>query len=167
MELDSTNVTTPETGVGGVGGGGNNAPSISTLLTSLQAWQNKIDQLLSSLDQHLATLNANSINQTKKQLQHEEKVREMVFEVAMSKAGGGGGKGKSKDTNVIHGTTAPAGWGGTSSGDKGGSAGAGAGGAAGDMEVDLPGAGSAAGVTRGAMSPGGGPGQRTRKRGRM
>ncbi|GAA6011125.1 hypothetical protein JCM11491_006735 [Sporobolomyces phaffii] len=127
------------------------APSISTLLSSLEAWQRKIDSLLASLDSHLATLHANAVNQTQKSLEHEQKVRDMVKEVAGAKAAKGKGGAAAKDAAVSGGL--PAGWGTTSAV------------AGGEMEVDSPLA--AGGVTRNAISPGGGVGQRAKKRGRV
>lgn len=149
MELDSNNVN---------GKTISTAPSIGTLLNSLQEWQTKIDGLLNSLDQHLATLNANSVNQSKKSLEHEQRVKEMVVSVA---AGSKGGKSRTSAV-VTRGESSAGGGGGATSGPSAGLA------DDGEMDVDqfLP--APAAGTTRSAMSPGGSTaGQRQRKRGRI
>ncbi|GAA6061965.1 hypothetical protein JCM10212_005209 [Sporobolomyces blumeae] len=153
MQLDSadpsttasTRATTPASEHGA------NAPSVSSLLASLKAWQARIDGLLQSLDQHVGKLVADSVNVQKKSLEHEAKVKEMVFEIR-DKSQGGGRRGG--------GGTVPVGGGG------------------GEMDVDAPiegtgrslrGAAShGPGGTGGAGAAGGSPaGHRARKRGRM
>lgn len=140
-------------------------PSISTLLNSLQTWQTKIETLLATLDQHLLMLNSNSINQSKKSLEHEEKVWEMVNQIAGTKAAGGGPKGASTQSKGKDKDKDNSGWthvvGGTSA-----SAGGGEGEGGGEMDLDNPST-TASGTTRSAMSPGNGLGQRHRKRGRV
>ncbi|GAA5850241.1 hypothetical protein JCM3766R1_001370 [Sporobolomyces carnicolor] len=162
------------------------APSLGSLLESLEAWQLKIDLLLGSLDRHLATLHANSVNQSNDQQRHERHVRDMVTAIAH----GGGGSSSSKSAGQASAGTK----GGTSTKGttkKGGGGGGGGGGeltmaewngsssardagdvvvedaaAGGEMEVDGPATGGS-GTTRSALSPGGGVGHRHRKRGRV
>ncbi|GAA5827973.1 hypothetical protein JCM5353_002854 [Sporobolomyces roseus] len=149
MELDAT--STPPSNSGVV------APTVSSLLSSLHDWSCKIDQLLNSLDQHISTLNANSINQSKESMRHEHKVREMVQEVS---------KGKNSSSKKSGDQGSGQGW-----KDVGGSGG---GKGDGDMDVDVPPPlTSTGGVTRSAISPasagggsGSGMGGRLRKRGR-
>lgn len=143
------------------------APSISSLTASLTSWLETISSLLSSLDKHIAALQASAINASQEQLEHEKRVRAVAEEVMASSgkkekgkgagaSSGGGGEGSA--------WRSPAGLG--------------------DMDVDsgLPGglfggvSGGGSGLMRGMppLSPGGGglsgggnSGGRTRKRGRM
>ncbi|BGP02218.1 PCI domain-containing protein [Rhodotorula toruloides] len=140
------------------------APSISTLTASLTSWLETISSILSSLDKHIAALQASAINASQEQLKHEKRVRAVAEEVAASAgkkekgksggAGGGGGEAAWKSPGGV-----------------------------GDMDVDsgLPGgffsSGGGGSGMRGLppLSPGGGfggggggnSGGRTRKRGRM
>ncbi|GAA5967038.1 hypothetical protein JCM3765_003686 [Sporobolomyces pararoseus] len=152
---------------------GGEAPSISSLLNSLTNWEKKIENLLKSLDQILLTLNSNSINQSNKSLQHEQKVWEIVNQIAGTKAAGGGpkgsissskGKDKDKDSSS-EGWTSVAGGTSTSASATAAEGGEGGGGG-GEMDLDNPST-SGTGTTRSAMSPGNGLGQRHRKRGRV
>ncbi|BGO93818.1 hypothetical protein NBRC10512_004607 [Rhodotorula toruloides] len=139
------------------------APSISTLTASLTSWLETISSLLSSLDKHIAALQASAINASQEQLEHEKRVRAVAEEVAAS--AGKKEKGKSGGTGA---GGEPAAW--KSPGGVG------------DMDVDsgLPGGlfgGGGSSGMRGLppLSPGGGfgggnggnSGGRTRKRGRM
>ncbi|BGP26617.1 COP9 signalosome complex subunit 7 [Rhodotorula toruloides] len=139
------------------------APSIATLTASLTGWLETISSLLSSLDKHIAALQASAINASQEQLEHEKRVRAVAEEVAASagktEKGKGGGAGSD---------------GGEASAWKSPSN-------VGDMDVDssLPGGffgGEGGSGMRGLppLSPGGGfgggggnSGGRTRKRGRM
>ncbi|GAA5976108.1 hypothetical protein JCM21900_006779 [Sporobolomyces salmonicolor] len=151
MQLDSSSAAPTST----------SAPSIASLHASLTSWLDTISKVLSSLDQHIASLTAAALNSSARALAHEEKVKAMVVEVAKSAAGSKEGKAGWKETA----STARSGIMGASGGGGGGAtaAGGGGGGGGGDMDVDSPLA--AGGTTRGAMSPSGA-GGRTRKRGR-
>ncbi|GAA5940622.1 PCI domain-containing protein [Sporobolomyces koalae] len=77
-------------------------PSIDSLLSSLHSWQSKIDHLLTSLDRHMATLQAQTINHTQRSIEQEQRVRDMVTFVAANQDGknsklAGGGAGKSRE----------------------------------------------------------------------